>query len=174
MDELLILFCVAGGLAAVLANIGLWSTHRLRIKLGALLAAALFLPTTYMSLVSLLSRPKPIELEWTQPAQDETTLLASQMEEDVAIYLWVDRHGIEEPRAYVLPWDEQLARELHEAQRAAEAEGGTVQVRMSRRNKNQEQMERMFYAAPPPAPPPKTISGATEDTTRRLAGNRTQ
>jgi len=174
MDDLLILFCVAGGLAALLANIGLWSAHRLRVKLGALIAAALFLPTAYMSLVSLLSRPKPIELEWTQPAPDETTLLASQMKEDVAIYLWVDRQGLMEPRAYVLPWDEELARELHEAQRAAESEGGTVQVRMSRRNKNREQMERMFYAAPPPAPPPKTVSGATESTPRRLAGNSAQ
>lgn len=174
MDDLLILFCVAGGLAAVLANIGLWSAHRLRVKLGALLAAALFLPTAYMSLVSLLSRPKPIALEWTQPAQDETTLLASQMEEDVAIYLWVDRHGIEEPRAYVLPWDEQLARELHEAQRAAESEGGRVQVRMSRRHKNQERVERMFYAAPPPAPPPKTVGSAAENRSRRLADNTLQ
>ncbi|MGF1609075.1 MAG: hypothetical protein ACFCUQ_06750 [Kiloniellales bacterium] len=160
MLDLLLLFGLVAALVAILTNIGIWSHHRLAVKVAALAIAALALPTGYFSLVTLLSRPKPIALEWTPPKADETTVIAAQMKEDVAIYLWVQRPDSEEPRSYVLPWDEQVARQLHEAQRAAEAEGGTVQVRLSPQQKDIEQADRMFYAAPPPAPPPK-VTGHT-------------
>lgn len=162
MDDLLLLFAFATALIALLTNIGLWSQHKLRVKLGALAVAALFLPTSYFAMVSLLSRPKPIVLEWTPPKADETTVIAAQMREDVAIYLWIQRPDSSEPRSYVLPWDEQLARQLHEAQRAAEEDGGTVQVRLPPMLKNLDPAERMFYATPPPALPPKVVgdSGA--------------
>lgn len=160
MDDLLVLFTGAAVLAALLTNVGLWSPRRLWVKLGALAIAAMFLPTAYLSMVSLLSRPKPLTLEWSPPDAENTTVLAAQMKEEVAIYLWVQRADSEEPRAYVLPWDEQLARELHEAQKAAEAEGGNVQVRLVPKVQNSEPSERMFYASPPPAPPPKVAGDA--------------
>lgn len=160
MLDLLLLFGLVAGLVAILTNIGIWSRHRLAVKLLALAVATLVLPTAYFSLVTLLSRPKPIALEWTPPKAEETTVIAAQMKEEVAIYLWVQRPDSEEPRAYVLPWDEQTARQLHEAQRAAEAEGGTVQVRLSPTQKNLDPADRMFYAAPPAAPPPKVVGDA--------------
>lgn len=163
MLDLFLLFGVIAALLALLTNIGLWSQHRLAVKVAALTIAALVLPTAYFSLVTLLSRPKPIALEWVPPKADETTVIAAQMDEDVAIYLWVQRPDSKEPRSYVLPWDEQTARELHEAQRAAEAEGGTVQVRLSPQQKDIEQADRMFYAAPPPAPPPKVVGDGPAD-----------
>jgi hypothetical protein len=160
MLDLLLLFGLALALVTILTNIGIWSQHRLAVKLTALAVAVLFLPTAYFSMVTLLSRPKPILLEWTAPKADETTVIAAQMKEDVAIYLWVQRPDSDEPRAYVLPWDEQVARQLHEAQRAAEAEGGTVQVRLAPQQNNLDPAERMFYTAPPAAPPPKVVGDA--------------
>lgn len=172
MDDVLILFTAAAVLVAILANIALWSPRRLRVKLGALVTAAVFLPLGYVAIVSLLGLPKPLDLEWFPPSEDDTTVLASQLREDEAIYIWVQRPDAVEPRAYVLPWSEQLARQLHEAQRSAETEGGTVQANLKAKKKNADPAERMFYSTPPPPPPPKALGDAgptSQLTGRQLA-----
>ena len=64
MSELAALFTVLGGLAFVLAHIAIWSPRNLRVKMGALATAAVFLPVAYMSLSEMLSRPKPVDSEW--------------------------------------------------------------------------------------------------------------
>ncbi len=157
MADVLWLFGGAAVLVGLLANIAVWSPKKLRVKLWALGLAITFLPVGYLSLVTLLSRPMPIVLVW-EPAEDvETRLIASQIEENEAIYLWVVRSDVVEPRAYVLPWDEDLARELHEAKREAEKEGGDVRIRLPLG----EQIlpgERMFYAKPRAPLPPKQVS----------------
>lgn len=156
MDLLIILFVIIAVIAAMLANIAVWSPRRVRVKVGAVILAALFLPIGYATLIGLLSRPKPIELEWARPAPEDTTVLASSLKEQEAIFLWLEVAGLEEPRAYRLPWDEQLARQLHDAQRAARQKGGNVRMRM-RAGEGSPGGERMFYSAPPEPLPPKTI-----------------
>lgn len=153
-DPVFGLFAAAAVLLVILTNISLWSRRRLRVKVTALLVALLFLPAGYLALVTLLGRPKPIDLEWTAYQPDETVILASQMVEGEAIYLWAALPEVPEPRAFVLPWDEELAKQLHEAQRSAENSGGTVHARLPRGEQHQAG-ERMFYEAPPPPPPPK-------------------
>ncbi|MFQ6018030.1 MAG: hypothetical protein ACE5KF_07520 [Kiloniellaceae bacterium] len=154
MNELITLFAVVGALAAILANIALWAPRRLRIKIGALVTTAAFLPVAYASLAEMLSRPKPVGIEWAQRNITEATVLGSRMEEGEAIYLWLGIEGIDEPRAYVLPWDQQMARELHGAQRSAEQTGTRVQMRLPF-EPSLDRRERKFYAAPPPPPPAK-------------------
>jgi len=58
MDDLLWLFAASAIIAALLANIGLWSPRRVWVKLTAMGLVIAFLPTAYASFVSLLSRPK--------------------------------------------------------------------------------------------------------------------
>jgi hypothetical protein len=58
------LFVVAAALAATLGRISIWVPRRLLIEGAALTIATLFLPLAYASLVELLSKPKPIDLEW--------------------------------------------------------------------------------------------------------------
>lgn len=154
MSELTAAFTVLGGLAFVLANIAIWSPRRLGVKLGALVTAAVFLPTAYMSLSEMLSRPKPVGDEWARRELAEATVIGSQMVEGEAIYLWLGIEGIEEPRAYVLPWDEKTARQLHGAKRNAEASGTKVKMRSPFEPSN-DKRERIFYAAPQPPPPEK-------------------
>ena len=154
MTELTAVFAVLGGLAFVLANIAIWSPRRLRVKMGALATAAVFLPATYISLSEMLSRPKPISSEWARRELAEATVIGSQMVEGRAIYLWLGIEGVEEPRAYILPWDEKTARQLHGARRSAEASGTRVKMRNPFESSN-DKRERIFYAAPQSPPPEK-------------------
>ena len=48
----------------MLANIAIWAPRRLRVKMAALVTAAVFLPALDLSLSEMLSRPKPLAAEW--------------------------------------------------------------------------------------------------------------
>ena len=156
MIDLLQIFAVQGSLAALLANIAIWTSGRLRLKVAALVITALFLPAGYLSLSELLSRPKPLHIEWSQKALAEATVLSSQIVEGEAIYLWLRIEGLKEPRAYVLPWDEKAARELHGAQRSGNENGSPV--KMDRPfDGAQDESAPKFHTAPQPAPPEKQV-----------------
>ena len=154
MSELSALFAVLGGLAFILANVAVWAPRKLRVKLGALITAAVFLPTAYFSLSEMLGRPKPVATEWLRGALAEATVLGSQMQEGKAIYLWLTLEGTDEPRAYALPWSEKLARQLHGARRSAEASGTRVKMRLPFEN-SLDRRDQVFYAAPQSPPPEK-------------------
>jgi hypothetical protein len=154
MDLLLILGVASGLLAAVLVNIAIWAPRRLWIKLAALATAACFLPIAYIGLAELLGRPKPAELDWAHGADDEATVLAARLREGQAIYLWLGFAAQDEPRSFVLPWSEAMARQLYGAQGEAQENGGEVRVRLPM-NADLEREEPVFYAAPQPPPPAK-------------------
>jgi hypothetical protein len=154
MNELGALFAGLGGLAFVLANIAIWAPRRLRVKLGAIVTAAVFLPAVYLGLSEMLSRPKPVAAEWLRRELAEATVLGAQMQEGRAIYIWLAMDGAEEPRAYALPWSEHLARQLHGARRSAETSGTRLKMRLPFRPSLDERQQ-VFYAAPQAPPPEK-------------------
>ena len=156
MTEVPQLFVGAAALAGILGLIGIWAPRRLAIKGAALATAALFMPFAYASLVQLLSKPKPVDLEWWQSDAAEAEVLASRLVEDEAIYLWLQLPDVAEPRAYVLPWDRAGAEQLQQAMREAEQQGGGVQMRLPF-EPSLEERERKFYAPPQPALPPKDL-----------------
>ena len=158
MIDLSQLFALTIALAALLAGISLWTPRRLAVKALALATAALFLPLAYASLVDLLSRPKPVSLEWWQAGAEEATVLGSLLQEDQGIHLWLQLPGLAEPRAYVLPWNRQTAERLQEAQREAEQQGGDVRMRLPF-EPSLDELEPKFYAMPQPALPPKDHAG---------------
>ena len=162
MTAVLYFFVAAGILISVLANIVIWSGHRLSMKLTALVLAALFLPLGYASLANLLSRPKPIAFEWDQGVTDEATVLGARIDEGEQIYVWLQIAGTDEPRAYTLPWDKQIAQQLHAARRQAEEQGGELRMRRPRQPE-QEPRDPMFYAPAQDRLPPKTVPGTNGD-----------
>lgn len=155
MSQAFYLFVVLLGLASSLAAISIWSPRPFWIKVCAITVAALLLPTAYFSLVELLSRPKPIALEWAQRDLSEAVVIGADLREGKSIYLWLKVDGLEEPRSYVLPWDQKLAEQLHGARREAKAKGTGVRVNRPFMSK-QEKGHLVFYAAPRAAPVPKT------------------
>jgi hypothetical protein len=156
MTEITQLFVLGAALAALLSLISIWAPRRLAIKGAALATAVLFLPVSYAALVDLLSKPKPVDLEWWQTDAAEAEVVASRLVEDQAIYLWLQLPGVAEPRAYALPWDRASAEQLQQAMREAEQQGGRVRMRLPF-EPSLEDREPKFYARPQPALPPKDV-----------------
>lgn len=150
------LFVVAAVLAATLGLISIWAPRRLMIKGTALATATLFLPLAYASLVELLSKPKPVDLEWWQDDAAEAEVVASRLIEEEGIFLWLQLPDLVEPRAYVLPWDQASAEQLQKALREAEQRGSGVQMRLPF-EPSLDPLEPKFYAMPQPALPPKDM-----------------
>lgn len=148
------LFVAATLLTGVLALISIWAPRRLLVKGVAMSTAVLFIPVAYASFVNLLSLPKPVSLEWWLTEAREATVLGSILREDDGIYLWLQLPEVDQPRAYVLPWDRNVAEQLQEAEReAAETQGG-LKMRLPFEPSLDDQ-EPKFYARPQPAPPEK-------------------
>jgi len=156
VTELFHLFAASAALATALAAISIWSHRKLWPKISAVLATALFIPTIYLSYADLLSRPKPASLEWWNSSVSEATVVGSRLREGDAIYVWIEMADIDEPRAYKLPWQQEMAKQLYGAQREAEANGTKVQMRLPFADRVEDQ-EPMFYALPQPALPPKQV-----------------
>ncbi len=156
MDALIPLFAVVVVLTAALAGIAIWAPRSLRLKLTALGTISLLLPVTYLSLTELLGRPKPADLEWSHTVFTDANVLATDLREGEAIYLWLQADGTSAPRAYVLPWDLNVARQLYAAQQSAQTRGTALRMRRMDSNHSDDDMEPMFYAAPQPRPPSKS------------------
>lgn len=154
MADLTLYFVAAAGLGALLAAAVLTAPRVLPLKIGALAVLALLMPTVYLGLNAMLSRPKPVSIEWLAAPDEDAKVVAAYMDEDEAIYLWLKLAGEGEPRAYRMPWHEQRARELHEAQQAAEQAGTEVVMRKPFARDDRESPP-MFHPEPQEAPPPK-------------------
>lgn len=106
--------------------------------------------------IDLLGRPKPLRLEWRDPA--DAQVLSALPVENEAIYVWLVMPGSPEPRAYVLPWSVQVAQQLQDASSEAQANGTGVRMTMPFET-SLDDREPMFYAMPQPAMPPKDHQG---------------
>jgi hypothetical protein len=156
MTELTFLFALVAVLAGAVASISIWAPRRLWIKLCALGTTLLFVPAAYASMMQLLSMPKPATFEWWHGQADEATVLGSNLQENRGIYLWLQLPEVPEPRAYVLPWDRNLAEQLQTAMREAEERRSGVQMRLPFEPSLDDRKPK-FYAMPQPAMPSKDM-----------------
>jgi hypothetical protein len=155
MNYVLYLFVLSVGLITLLAAISIWSPRPLWLKVAALTIATLLLPAAYISLVELLSRPKPISLEWRYSEVSKAVVLHADWREGESIYLWLRVPEIDDPRAYVLPWSQELAEQLFAAQREAESRRTEVHVEHPFGRGEEGNQQPVFYAVPQPPAPPK-------------------
>lgn len=147
-------FAIALCLVGLLALVAILSPAKRRFKSLALLGTALFLPLSYLIANDLLSRPKPLQLEVLTQHLDKSVVKSSIMKEGEAIYLWLQMENVDEPRAYHLPWSDELALQLHKAQREAEQSGTEVEMNMAEGD-TQDSEAPMFAAKAAIPPPPK-------------------
>ncbi|MEZ5669284.1 MAG: hypothetical protein R3F55_17980 [Alphaproteobacteria bacterium] len=141
-------------IATGLAGLSIWSRRMLVPKLGAIGLTLCLFVLGYGTMVELLSRPKPIDAEWGGRDLAEARVIAAEMQEDVAIYVWLGIDGVEGPRAYVLPWSQEAAEQLNGAMQQAEEEGGEVQMR-DPFDATPDDQDPMFFASPVAPLPPK-------------------
>lgn len=158
MDHLMYLYAAVVIIAAALAAIAVGAPRALWVKFSALVLAAFLMAIGYASLVDLLGKPKPADMEWAARTVPEATVIAATMEENRAIYLWLLLEDGVGPRAYALPWSLQSAKQLQRAMQQAEAEGTAVRIRRPF-EASEDPDEPLFYAEPQPALPPKLPTG---------------
>ena len=137
---------------AMAARLGEWGWKGLYSVISL---AGFLMMIHYAGFTDLMGRPKPTNLEWAARNASEATVLAGEIREGEAIYLWLDIAGEDEPRAYALPWSFDIARQLQETQRRAEQDGSSVRMQ-SPFEADFRAEDPMFYAEPQPAPPPKS------------------
>ena len=154
MADLPYLYGIAIVLMAAMASIAIWSPRHIVIRVGAIVVAGLMMPTVYASLTTLLSQPKPVSLEWLKRSAPEATVLGSSIVEGEAIYLWLQFPEDHKPHAYSLPYTLETAKQLMQANQAAEE--GEAELRMRKPfERSMDTEEPQFYAEPQPAPPAK-------------------
>lgn len=158
MGDLTLLFTGTLLVAMLLTSISIWAPRQVTVRVAALAAAILFVPLSYASLASLLSRPKPVSLEWLRGSTAEATVLGSSLQEGVAIFLWLQLPDSAEPLAYRLPWSLETAKQLQQARREAEAKGTGLAMRLPF-EPSLDTREPKFYPLPQPALPPKQPPG---------------
>src|SRR5690606_16636044 len=127
------------------------------VKVAALACGAVLMATSYGAFTELLGRPKPVHMDWFAATAPDPRVVGSQVEEDVAIYLWVVIEDDPEPLAYKLPWSVEAAKKLHEASQEGEEKGTAVRVRGMERS---DSTELTFYPEPQPSLPPKKTADA--------------
>lgn len=154
MDDLIYLFAAVVVIASALSGLAIRTAPALWLKTAALVLSALLMLTAYGSLTDLLGKPKGISLEWARRNVPEATVLSVSMNEDHAIYVWLQFDDDPEPRAYALPWSLSRAKELQEAMEYGKAWGTKVRMRRPF-GKDIGKHDPMFYAEPQPPLPPK-------------------
>ena len=103
MDDMIYLFAAVVFLAAVLASISIWAPRKLWIRGASVIATAGLIIVSYIGFSDLLSRPKPIHLEWAMRTVTEARVLGVSPREGEAIFVWLQIRGVTEPRAYRMP-----------------------------------------------------------------------
>ncbi len=156
METLTIFAFILIPMLLALVIITVWSPRRFWVKIGAVLLGLGSVIVLYIGFADLLSRPKPVSLEWMQRSAKQAVVLGAKAVEDEAIYLWLQLPAVRDPRYYKLPWDRKLAEELQKAMREARQKGGSVVVKLPF-EPSLDRKEKMFHPLPQPAAPPKDI-----------------
>ena len=153
MDNLIYLYAAVVLLAVVLASISIWAPRKLWIRGAAIAATAGLIAVAYVGFSDLLSRPKPIHLEWAMRSMEEANVLGASAKEGEAIYVWLEIDGVAEPRAYKLPWSREMAEQLQEATEQGRGNRTGVRLRSPFRAELDESDEQPTFYSPPRRPP---------------------
>lgn len=154
-DPLTWTFVVLVAAATGLALLAVRGPLSLGMRCSAIGLSAVVMAVGYAGLSELMSRPKPVNLEWARTSTQTAKVAASHLRENEAIYLWLILDGESEPRAYRLPWDLNMAKQLREAQRDAQRRQSEVRMKLPFKKRPTDESENVFHAPPRPAPPPK-------------------
>lgn len=159
MDSVYYFYAAALAIAVVLAAIAIGAPRRLGMRCAAVVLTALFLPLAYISLTTLLSRPKPVDFAWFERHAERAQLLGLRLDEGNAIYLWLHVDGDAMPGYYVLPWRQREAEYFQETYDTAVKQRGTVFVKKPfSKQSPEEKGGRSLEIIAPPSPPQKLPS----------------
>jgi hypothetical protein len=143
-------------LGVALAALAIWS-RTLWPRLAAVLLLLGFVVLGPVALASLTGEPRRASLEWWARNAQDVEVLGFQVQEDVAIYVYVVLPGYLAPQSLALPYSDEAAEQLQQA--AAEGEQTGRGIRMRRlMDTSLDEQEPLFYADPPQALPEKQVT----------------
>tara|TARA_B100000029_G_C17328121_1_gene870669 strand:+ start:213 stop:761 length:549 start_codon:yes stop_codon:yes gene_type:complete len=141
-------FTITTVLVAIIVAISFWSRKGLKLKVLSLTIGSFSFILIYGSLIEVLSRAKPKNLELLNKYVDEVTLLHVNWIEGEAIYLLVQLDNSLEPRLYKFPWSAAQAQEFDEAISEGRENGQEVRISNPFYPSNSEERKTLIYAAP--------------------------
>ena len=155
MDLLNWFFAVLTILISFIIAISIWSRKKVKYKILSILLGIFAYFISYATLLEILSRPKPKNLELLNKYANELTLLHVNWVEGEAIYLLVQLDDIIEPRLYEFPWNAAQAQEYDEMLEKGRENGEEVKIANPFFPTNAEERKTIIYTAPAKPLPPK-------------------
>ena len=155
MDLLNWFFAVLTILISFIIAISIWSRKKVKYKTLSILLGVFAYFISYATLLEILSRPKPKNLELLNKYANELTLLHVNWVEGEAIYLLVQLDDIIEPRLYEFPWNAAQAQEYDEMLEKGRENGEEVKIANPFFPTNAEERKTIIYTAPAKPLPPK-------------------
>ena len=155
MDLLNWFFAFLTILISFIIAISIWSRKKVKYKILSILLGIFAYFISYATLIEILSRPKPKNLELLNKYANELTLLHVNWVEGEAIYLLVQLDDIIEPRLYEFPWNAAQAQEYDEMLEKGRENGEEVKIANPFYPTNAEERKTLIYTAPAKPLPPK-------------------
>ncbi len=135
-------------LTAILTSLTFKSRKKTYIKVISLILGISIFIISYISLLEILSRPKPKNLEILNKYVKEVTLLHVSWIEGESIHILIRLDGIKEPRLYSFPWDPIQAQEFDEALENGRENNEEVRISNPFFVSNLEERKTLIYSSP--------------------------
>ncbi len=142
-------------LISCIVAISIWSRKSVKYKCVSILLGVFAYIISYGTMLEILSRPKPKNLEVLNKYANELTLLHVNWVEGEAIYLLVQLDDLPEPRLYQFPWNAAQAQEYDEMLEKGRENGEEVKIANPFYPTNAEERKTLVYTAPAKPLPPK-------------------
>ena len=155
MDLLNWFFTLLTILISFIIALSIWSRKKVKYKVLSITIGVFAYLISYATLLEILSRPKPKNLELLNKYANELTLLHVNWVEGEAIYLLVQLDDIIEPRLYEFPWNAAQAQEYDEMLEKGRENGEEVKIANPFFPTNAEERKTIIYTAPAKPLPPK-------------------
>ena len=155
MDLLNWLYALLTVLISFIIAITIWSRKDVKYKIFSIILGAFSFLISYGTMLEILSRPKPKNLELLNKYANELTLLHVNWVEGEAIYLLVQLDNLKEPRLYEFPWNASQAQEYDEMLEKGRENGEEVKIANPFYPTNAEERKTLVYTSPAKQLPPK-------------------
>ena len=135
-------------LTAILTSLIFKSRNKTQTKFFTLILGISIFLISYVSLLEILSRPKPKNLEILNKYVEEVTLLHVSWVEGEAIHILIRLDEVKEPRLYSFPWDPIQAQEFDEALEKGRENNEEVRISNPFFVSNLEERKTLIYSSP--------------------------
>ena len=127
----IVTFLFMFALVCIITWAAVFTRGRLWRKVVALLALAALVPAIFIAISELLGLPKPASTAWLENLTEYQRVIAYDVHESEAIFLWLDAGDGKEPRVFSIPYDKETLTRLQGAEDRASSLASDLLARVS-------------------------------------------